>query len=1168
MVTFTRSAAAELKARIASALSDALAEHPDSAHLQKQLFLLGSAQISTIDSFFGDAVRKSFDELGLPASFRLADKSEILPVCLQVMDATIRDFYEKNGNASTSDRSAFERLTNNRFAAAMNDIMANRSDASLDEKLIEFASRFAAYPEGLSLLRDCAADLGDCADRDFFDSRVGARLLAYLTDVFSHFSRELAIIGEYLKYDADAAAYFSGIHASDSDLCAAVSEALSARSFAKTRQMILTYQKSDFPRMSKKPPMMETYHKLRNDLKSVVEGLQKTYFSWGETEVREQMLRTAALAEVLCDLFEEYNLRILEEKRERGLLEFDDVRSLLYRLLLNPDGTPSPYARSLSDRYDAVYIDEYQDVDYLQDRIFSIIGEGRRFMVGDIKQSIYGFRGSEPSIFSGYRRSMPLHDTPEAESSDAVCVFMSENFRCDRPVIDFANSVCSFLFSACEESVGYRPEDDLKCGKLPPEQAAHPPIDVQTVVFEPYPKKKKTATAEEDTAKKPRREAVWIAAEIARLLRDGTLNDGRRIEPSDIAILARTAAQGAECAKELKALGIPFSSKGDEELLHSPLMTDTLNLLRAIDNPYRDLPLSEYLLSPMGGFTLDELSAVRESVPESRALYDALTETAANGAHPIYEKASAFVSWLEGWRRIASGLAADRLLRLLYLDPCLASNAHEPELLLLYEQARLYQRTSFCGLFGFLAHVTAKIERGDLSAAGFRHAESAVNIMTVHGSKGLEFPVVFLAFCGASFKRNGKQNPLYYHRNAGFASGLYRPEALETLSTLILETVKNECRLDETEEAIRTLYVALTRARERMYVTGTLDGKLDSALASARMLRRGSRYSILSAGSYLRWILAALSEKHGDPSDFPCIFRYISLTEEIEGEPFAESASAEQRSLPTVASAETQRYAEILARQKEFRYPADSLRDLPTKAAASKLRPDLLDLLASPDDDASLTAQIRLMEASAPAFEMLLDEQKRPNASEIGTATHTFLEFCSLDSLSTRSIEEEISRLVSEEFITAETAALLNREWLHAFVRSDLADQIAHAAELRREQKFSLLLPLSSLTKDRRNDPTLAGETVFVQGSIDLILKTADGRLLLFDYKTDRISDEEKSSPALLAAHMKEKHGYQLSCYALAVKQLFGKAPDAIFIYSIPLGRSIPIETDVSVFEG
>ncbi len=1167
VVTFTRSAAAELKSRISAALSNALAEHPDSAHLQKQIFLLGSAQISTIDSFFGDAVRRSFDELELPASFRLADKSEIFPIARQVMDATVRNFYEKY-ESDASSGSAFEKLRSNRFADAMDNILSNRSNGSLDEDLIAFASRFDAYPEGLKLLRDSAADLRDAADRDFFSSRVGKCLLDTLTETFSYFSRELKVIGEYLKYDDAAAAKTSGIHASDSDFCQAVLTAIAKGSYAETRDRIMSYQNPRFQTCSPKPPMMEYYHGLRKKLKEAVDKFQASYFSWGTEEVREQLLRTAASCDLLCDLFSAYNLRIMEEKRERGLLEFNDVRSLLYRLLVSEDGAPSAYARSLADRYDAVYIDEYQDVDYMQDRIFSIIGEDRRFMVGDIKQSIYGFRGSEPSIFSSYRRSMPLHDAPDAETSNAVCVFMSENFRCDRPVIDFANTVCSFLFSACEKTVGYRPEDDLKCQKRPPEKEAHLPIDVQTVVFEPYPKKSSGANDDNaDEDEKFPRESMWIAAEISRLLREGRLDNGDRIQPSDIAILARTAAQGDGCAAELKALGIPFSAKGDKDLLHSPLMTDTLNLLRTIDNPYRDLPLSEYLLSEKGGFTLEELSVIRENASESLSLYDALTAAADNRELPVCEKASAFVSWLENWRQLASVQAADRLLRLLYLDPLFSTDAREPELLFLYEQARLYQRTSYCGLFGFLDHMTAKIEKDELSAAGFRPAERAVSIMTIHGSKGLEFPVVFLAACGASFKKGGTPPPLYYHRKAGFASALYDKSSKENRPTVILETVKSECRLDETEESIRTLYVALTRAREQLYVTGTLGGKLDSALASAKMIRRGSRHSILGASSYLRWILAALSEKHDDPSEYPCAFRFIPLSEDVAGEVYAVDPLDREscESLPSDENAS--RYTEILDRQKEFQYPASSIRDLPTKAAASKLRPDLIDLITSENDEEALKIQIRLMESAAPAFDRLMDDRKQPNAAEIGTATHAFLEFCSLDSLSALSIEDEIDRLVSEEFITSETAARLNRSWLQAFLQSDLADSISHAVELHREQKFSLLLPLSKLTREHRYDPTLVGETVFVQGSIDLILKTADGKLLLFDYKTDRIGDSELHSPSLLAASMKEKHGYQLSCYALAVKRLFGKAPDQIFIYSIPLGRSIPIDIDAAIFE-
>ena len=231
----------------------------------------------------------------------------------------------------------------------------------------------------------------------------------------------------------------------------------------------------------------------------------------------------------------------------------------------------------------------------MQDRIFARIGGNRRFMVGDIKQSIYGFRGSEPSIFAGYRRAMPLY-TEADEDAEGICVFMSENFRCNKPVIDFANRVCAFLFSACEDSVGYRPQDDLVCSKPSPDTLpdGHP-IPVQVNVFDAPPRKGKQDVEDDEEEATLGDEALWTASEISRLLRGEVLDSGAPIKPSDIAILVRTKKQGQAYTRALEGLRIPVASATSSNLLQDPLLTDLLNLLRAVDNPYRDLPLSEYL---------------------------------------------------------------------------------------------------------------------------------------------------------------------------------------------------------------------------------------------------------------------------------------------------------------------------------------------------------------------------------------------------------------------------------------------------------------------------------------------------------------------------------------------------------------------------------------------
>ncbi len=1167
VVTFTRSAAADLKAKISKALSKELAKNPDDPHLQKQLFLLGGAQISTIDSFFGQALRQCFEQTGLPAGFRLADAGEIMPLNLQIMDSVIRDFYENERPQDAT--SVFSPLNGNTFARTMDHLLSNRSDASLDEQLVLIASRFLAYPEGLELLQQTAAHYREYADGEFMHSRPGHRLTAWLTDLFTYYHTELRGFGEYLLMDDDAAAYFSGLCESETSFCQSVLQALQTESYDEVRKIVFTFQKSDFPRMKNKPAVMETYHEVRKALIEDVEKLKEDVLSASPVEVRHQLLTTASLLETLYQVFSEYRRRSWEEKCKRGLVEFDDVREQLYRLLIRPDGSPSPLADALSAQFKEVYIDEYQDVDYIQDRIFSLIGQDRRFMVGDIKQSIYGFRGSEPSIFSSYRQAFPLHTESSASDDKGVCVFMSENFRCDSPVIDFANHICSFLFSACKETVDYRPQDDLKFSKKYDEPPVHPPVEVQTVVFQPYPIKRrnKKDPPSEESEEKPNREAIWVANEIARLLQNEVLNDGTPVRPSHIAILARTAAQGETFFKALTERGIPCVSKDDDELLHTPLFSDLLNLLRVIDNPHRDLPLSEFLLSERGGFSLDEVTAIRENDDDRHSLYDALTVTASS-EHPLSEKARTFVDWLEARRREASAQPADRFLRRLYLDPLFAKDASEPVCRMLYEQARIYQRSSWCGLYGFLDHIQKKMDRDELSCGGFRKAEEAVTVMTIHASKGLEYPVVFLGACGSDLKGNKKSPPFLFHRPSGCAAKLYDPALHENRSTILYEIVKEQKKMEETEEAIRTLYVALTRARERLYVTGTPRGNLDSAMDSARLLRRGSRHSILNGGTYLRWILAALLEKDAKTSEFPCIFRHISLSDPldapIEDTPRETDPASGDPSSETVKSGD--RYQAILDRQSTFVYPLEALQGIPTKAAASKLRPDLLDRLNDSLEDAALSAQIELMEGATPSFDRLLAAKRQPSAAEIGTATHAFLEFCDLLALPDRGIDEELSRLVKEEFLSPETASMINRDHLERLLTSNLMDMIRSASEIRREQTFQLLLPLRTLTTSTEQDPILDGQSVFVQGSIDLLLRTADGRLLLVDYKTDHIPDAERASEERLITRMTQAHGDQLACYALAVKKLYGKAPDAIYLYSLPLGRAIPIPVDESRF--
>ena len=1158
IVTFTRAAAAELKGRIAKALTDAMATDPENAHLSRQLFLLGSAQISTIDAFFQKAVRANFERLSLPASFRMADASEVLPIATEIMDGLIEEYYDRYSTAVNAQNAPFSKLQNNPFAQTLDNLMSGRSDGKLGATLREFLQKFSAEPEGVAILGRFAKELDAAANAEYFTTTYGAVVRNYLDDLFAGHLSFLQAVEAHLESAPDMCAKFFGIVENDVTYCKAMKEALDAGNYTRAREVAFSFVSGRFPTSKEKTNEIIAYQEWRTKFKNDITKRVQELLAYPADVISEQMRRTALPAEILWRFYSEYTARLLSEKLERGLLEFDDVRAMLYRLLTDEDGNPTPFANELASSYDSVYIDEYQDVDYLQDRIFSLIGQNRRFMVGDIKQSIYGFRGSEPSIFAGYRRQMPLHTAPEAENSDGICVFMSENFRCDGPVIDFANKVCAFLFSACENTVGYRPQDDLVCSKskdgiTSPEH----PVPVTLALFDAPPRKKGKAD-DEDDAEDIREEAVWVAAEISRLLREERLDDGSPIRPSDIAILVRNKNHGATYTDELTHLGIPVLSPTATDMAQDPLLYDMLNMLKSVDNPWRDLPLSEFLLSPIGGFDLEEVSEIRASAESSNALYDALLTVAEDENHPLAAKCSATIAWLDEARRLADTQPADRFLRLLYQDDRLSYLSDKPVLLYLYEQARIYQKNAFCGLYGFLSHFAKLLEGDKLSAEGFGAAEDAVTVMTVHHSKGLEFPVVFLASTGSPFNKDDIKKNLLYHRDVGIACKLYDEISGNLEETALRAALCLKVDQEQVEESIRTLYVALTRARERMYVSGTLAGKWETAMTNASLIHRGNRASILGASNMLSWILAALFEGGTLADDIDLTMVHPFFGEVERGIPFSVSATAPDKEI--VLSPVAERYAAIYRAKEEMQYPYAFLKGLPAKAAASKLSNNLLDTLSDEEDEeGSLLAQIELLQNATQPFDSLLKAQERPSATEIGSATHAFLQFCNYERLMQTSPEEEAERLVANGFMSRRAADILHFAQLKTFCKSDLMALIASAEKVQRELKFGVLTPMRTLTQNEELAQRLGEETLFVQGSIDLLLTMPDGRLILVDYKTDRISNEERANPSLLATRLKERHGHQLSCYAEAIRDLLGKAPDEMRIYSLPLGASLMI---------
>jgi ATP-dependent helicase/nuclease subunit A len=1209
IVTFTRAAAAELRSRISAALSAAIAAQPDNHHLYRQLLALGSADICTIDSFYLQPVRANFERLGLPPSFRLADEGELAPLKHDTLQRLIDAAYTRYVPADADENTPLSVLRGNAFARAMDDIMPNRDRGENTQVLLSLYEKLLAFPEGLDCLAHSASRLESQADLPFAQTDHGRSLISVIVQKLDSLQGRIDRACAVFAADPVAANIYLPCAQGDLETVCAIRLALHNGQWDNAGDILRAFAPMRLGSSRKEKAGPEALSD-KEDRTAWVKDIRalSPFFADDATTRREHMLQTASTERLLHELLSDYDREIRQIKLRRGIQDFTDVRRALLRLLLDEDGNLTDVARSLQDKYDAVYIDEYQDVDTVQDTIFSIIGAGgKRFMVGDIKQSIYAFRGAEPSIFADYRRRFSTV-TPEQPDTDGngACLFMSENFRCDRSVIDLTNAVCGYTFSLCKDSIAYTRADDLICGKQPdPATPSHP---AHIFLLE---KAKDDTTKDEDdeedgdaplpVSASPRTkainpEAVCIAREIYRLTQSERKNDGTPIRPRDIAILMRLTSMAEALTEALAAYGIPTTYQTATSLSAHPDMIELINLLSVIDNPRDDVPLTALLTSPASPLTLQHLLQLRTS--ENRCLqiplYDVLC-LAADGTltaeHELRDRCATVVSFVQRWQSVARTLPVDKFLRKLYGEPFLKEKASSPVYLTVYDKARHYQNTSFCGLYQFLRYFRRLLENPSAlnSTAATPADTDAVTLLSIHGSKGLEFPVVWIANCAAAFSSKDQRAPIMFDHALGAAARIYDPSDASRRESIVRLALAEQLRVRQREEEMRILYVAMTRARERLYISAKLRSQAKTLLDYADRPTKDDRCAVLAASNYISWIMSALSSTNRDPNLPECYQIHIEDRRSYTADTLPASVPTPVEAPQGAESSDAAFYRAVLEEHRRYRDENALLRTLPTKAAASKLTRGMLDRYFLPEmmdgseplppeqkaqDEADrIRHRIELMRAARPSFHELLERREQADAAERGTATHLFLQYCDYTRLAAHGVEDEIARLVCEKYLTSRTAALLNRRHLQNFVKSPLFQDVLAAKQVWRELQFNRFLPYSTLTERADMAQQLGDASLYVQGSLDLLLLAADGTLTLCDYKTDRLRTEDfgadidpASRQEIIQKQLIRDHGDQLTIYADAVRGMFGKYPDRICIYSLPLGCAVdmPVPTEKS----
>jgi ATP-dependent helicase/nuclease subunit A len=731
VVTFTKAAAAELRERIQKALSAALAANPSNRALSRQAVKLGRAKICTIHSFCYDMIRTNFERLGIGANVRVADDTEIKIIYGDAMERTINELYDAQPDASAIKD----------FAAYADNFITDRDDR-LNDIMNGIYVKVRSYPEGIGFIKKSADELFSASTKNFMSSRYGKiisadikKQLAYFLSVYSDAVNYLTDGGVYAKNYLPAFEY-------DIEFIKSLCSALECGIYSDIRVLLNSYNRSKLGSGVKKDMQNEEtdfFRKVRDDFNNQRKAVNEKYFASAETEISKNMLKTAQLCSDTYTLLSLFEDRLNAEKKTRGIVDYGDLEQMTYSLLYK-DGVITDFARETAVRYDEIYIDEYQDVNELQDKIFTAVSnEHNRFMVGDIKQSIYGFRGASPGIFSDYRDRFPKYGDKE---SDANTLFLSDNFRCDRSIIEFTNIIFKCLFKCNSGNVPYYDEDRLIYSK---NDDTHKKAVTEVAVI-----KNDKDTENDDGEDSSSGEAVYVVNKIRALIAEG-------YHPKDITILLRSAKNNAGAFEtELAKLNLPYYNGVTRDFFENAEVLLMLCMLNCIDNPTRDIYLAGILKSPLYGVTLDELIQIRTH-GGGGSLYDALKNYTEKYN---FEKGSYFLDKLKNYRKYAEGQPVDRLIWFIYRDTAIMSliydtdktgsgkNVRRSNLMLLYEYARRFEASSFRGLYNFIRYINDIIdERETLETAKLSsESDDAVKIMTIYQSKGLEFPVCFL--CG------------------------------------------------------------------------------------------------------------------------------------------------------------------------------------------------------------------------------------------------------------------------------------------------------------------------------------------------------------------------------------------------------------------------------------
>ncbi len=1095
VVTFTNAAASEMAARVKKELEQRIADAPGNARLRRQALLLGRAQISTVHAFCKTLLKDNFNLLGIPADFALAEDVMAEGMRQQALDRTMDALY-------ADPASNIEQLCD-LFGKSRSD----RDTERLIDKLYLFESNLA-FPEQWE--QTVIGELESGAPLS--QSKIGGCLFAYAERMLG---AAQAMLSEAMELCADDPVLEAGYMPALSDdftYANRVTALVNARDWDGARQALAAYQPLGLKGKNGADETLKNAAKeLRDRSKEILKNkLLDNCFLCTEQQYLEDTARMVRPQRALFHALAVYRETLLASKLERKLFEFSDLERYALQLLCDENGAPTDVARQMSGRFAHVLVDEYQDTNEIQDLIFQLVSrDGKNlFFVGDVKQSIYGFRRADPEIFVARRDSCYDNETGLFPAKIAL----PHNFRSSVAVIEAINSVFLPIMSRATGGTNYTdPGEQL----LPHDGACNrDPVGLELRLI--------TGT---DAKAEPR----YIAQTIAAMLRAQTPveEDGatRPCRPADFCILLRSAKDRAkDYMRALEEAGVRCWSDGGDNLFVSSEIQVLLSLLRIIDNPRRDLDLAAAMLSPLFGFVADDLARLRID-NRAQSLYALLLGS--DDPH-----IGAFLETIRAFRARRNALPVGELIQLavdqldaeikLCAGTAFALRRNHIRMLIAYAD-------SFAAAGGSLASFLRLCDSAAQGKTGmkreFSPPDDAVCVTTVHKSKGLEWPFVIVANADKRFNQSDSRDPTMLfdsHYGAGAKIRLETEDqtalyAHKTLQYAALAQLSNE---KTTSEEMRVLYVALTRAKQKIIVTAQLDNPdKKQAVWRARSLR-AIDYAAATANSWVDWIGLALTETYPIFADAVQGVEVVRDNISFQVVPEVPQLLPKIEQSAKVAAADPAR-VEAYRRRMAFSDPHAALAEVPAKLAVTAL--------AKEQESAVLYR---------PAF------VRGVSAAERGSAIHIFMQ-CADYQKARASVRGELERLVAGAYLDAGVAATINLKKLEAFFASDMGRRVSEGRVLR-EYAFIDAIDAGSL---QPLPAALTTEKIMLQGIADCIVLEADGAILV-DYKSDRVSAPEQ---------LVERYQKQLEMYKQALDKRLPVPVKASVIYSFELEQAIEL---------